>query len=294
MDVNIFDYPLELATYSFLALSIVSLWISKNPKIWGSLFCISIILGLISNRLEWLSLISIILIGASYWLVFKKLEGIPKIMIGIFTILLSLLLAVHKVPGFNNWKIITDLTLSTNSIPYTMYLNFDKTLMGVFILAFYPNLMLFKQTEDWKLMFKQTFPILWTLAPLFLVGYLINFIQFDFKITSILPIWAIRNLLFVAVVEEVFFRGFLQRNLTNVLTNYQWGKYVSVFAISAFFGVAHIGGGAYYVLLTFLGGLIYGYSYEKTRRIEAAILLHFILNLIHIVFFTYPALNMQS
>ena len=37
-------------------------------------------------------------------------------------------------------------------------------------------------------------------------------------------------------------------------------------------------------------GLGYGWVYLRTERIEASILTHFLLNCIHFVFFTYPAL----
>ncbi len=42
--------------------------------------------------------------------------------------------------------------------------------------------------------------------------------------------------------------------------------------------------------LATIAGLFYGYAYWKTNRLEASILVHFGLNLIHFVAFSYPAL----
>jgi len=44
------------------------------------------------------------------------------------------------------------------------------------------------------------------------------------------------------------------------------------------------------VVLAAVAGIVYGYAYEKTQRIEASILCHFGVNIIHFIFFTYPAL----
>ena len=45
-----------------------------------------------------------------------------------------------------------------------------------------------------------------------------------------------------------------------------------------------------YLGLCFIAGLFYGAAYLYRRKIEAAILVHFLFNLIHILFFSYPAL----
>ena len=57
------------------------------------------------------------------------------------------------------------------------------------------------------------------------------------------------------------------------------------------FGVAHIAGGLHYVILATVAGLGYGWVYHKTQRVEACILLHVLLNTVHILFFTYPAIG---
>jgi membrane protease YdiL (CAAX protease family) len=50
----------------------------------------------------------------------------------------------------------------------------------------------------------------------------------------------------------------------------------------------HHHGGTIYVALSFIAGLFYGYAMMLTKRIEASIIVHFIVNLVHILMFTYP------
>ncbi|MCW8354408.1 CPBP family intramembrane metalloprotease [Marinomonas pontica] len=56
------------------------------------------------------------------------------------------------------------------------------------------------------------------------------------------------------------------------------------------FGIAHMGGGVEYAIVASVAGLGYGGVYYLTKRIEYAILCHFILNGLHFLFFTYPML----
>ena len=43
-----------------------------------------------------------------------------------------------------------------------------------------------------------------------------------------------------------------------------------------------------------LAGVGYGVAYQRTRRIEAAMVVHFALNAVHLLLFTYPALASSS
>ena len=42
------------------------------------------------------------------------------------------------------------------------------------------------------------------------------------------------------------------------------------------------------ILFAGTAGLFYGYTYQKTKRIEASMLVHFCLNMVHFLMFTYP------
>lgn len=88
------------------------------------------------------------------------------------------------------------------------------------------------------------------------------------------------------MAEEVFFRGFLQRTLQNLLSNRQ---ILAIIIASLIFGVAHFQGELIYISLSTICGFFYGYAYYKTGKILCSMIVHFGLNLFHILLFTYPA-----
>ena len=57
---------------------------------------------------------------------------------------------------------------------------------------------------------------------------------------------------------------------------------------SGIFGAAHFRGGLIYVGMATFSGICYGSVYQETQRLSCAMRIHFSLNLIHILFFTYP------
>jgi uncharacterized protein len=96
------------------------------------------------------------------------------------------------------------------------------------------------------------------------------------------------NLLFTCVAEEAFFRGVIQEQLTRALERRPRLVWFPVAVSTLVFALAHASGGLPLVALAALAGLGYSVVYSITRRIEAAILVHFAVNAIHFVGFSYP------
>jgi membrane protease YdiL (CAAX protease family) len=92
------------------------------------------------------------------------------------------------------------------------------------------------------------------------------------------------QLFFVALPEEVFFRGYLQEKLGNDLKG--------VVLVSVFFALGHfftlcvasgfIGGICTQSVLTFFPSLIMGYLYVRTGTLWGSIIFHFLSNLVYI------------
>jgi uncharacterized protein len=92
------------------------------------------------------------------------------------------------------------------------------------------------------------------------------------------------QLFFVALPEEVFFRGYLQEKLGNSL--------MGVFIVSLLFVLAHfftlcvasgfIGGICTQSILTFFPSLIMGYLYARTGTLWGSIIFHFLSNIVYI------------
>ena len=90
------------------------------------------------------------------------------------------------------------------------------------------------------------------------------------------------NLFFVCMAEEALFRGYLQQRLS------QWLGPAGADRRRPVFGAAHLAGGMLMVIFATLAGVIYGPAWMWSGRLWVPILFHFGLNLIHLLFFTYP------
>lgn len=201
-----------------------------------------------------------------------------------------LLLAVHAVPGFDNPVVIRETVLSAGAIPYRQYVNFDKTLAGVLVLA--SGVPLLRSRAPWIATLRATAPVaLATMAAVLVASLVLGYVRFDPRWTPVFAVWAPINLLTTCVSEEAFFRGFLQREIGLALEGRSRGAAMAAAISAGLFGLAHAAGGWRYVLLATLAGAGYAWAFQRTGRVEAAILTHFAVNAAHFLLFTYPALS---
>jgi len=92
--------------------------------------------------------------------------------------------------------------------------------------------------------------------------------------------WLIYQFLYVAVAEEMFFRGYLQANVMKWLGDTRpAGQYVAVVVSAGCFALAHVVvQGQVTSLFTFLPGLILAWLFLCTRSLLAPILFHGLAN----------------
>jgi membrane protease YdiL (CAAX protease family) len=89
-----------------------------------------------------------------------------------------------------------------------------------------------------------------------------------------LPAAFLFTFFFIAVPEELFFRGWLQNLLERRI-----GRYPALFFTAALFGLAHFNKHAVhfnwrYVLLAALAGIFYGRAWRQQRRVGASAITH--------------------
>ena len=101
--------------------------------------------------------------------------------------------------------------------------------------------------------------------------------------------WLIYQFMYVAVAEEVFFRGYLQSNIlrlagTVIAGQYRLQQWTSIVLSAAFFALAHIAVQGHIIsVLTFLPGLILGWLFIRTKLLLAPILFHGLANIYYFI-----------
>ncbi|MBN4080190.1 CPBP family intramembrane metalloprotease [Beggiatoa alba] len=248
------------------------------------------LIGIYVGAITYQALFAIIVFGLIAWIAGKdNLSLSLRVFSGILFLVLCLAFGLHIVPGFNSLQILDNARLGTDALPYSLYFNFDKALIGLFILGF-----LYQQSNNvlsWPASIVRLLIIMTlTTTVVIILSLWLGYIRFEIKWFNGLLYWMWANLFFTCIAEEALFRGLLQHQLAKKLTHIKFGSGIAVIVAAVLFGMAHIGGGALYMLLATVAGMGYGAVYALTGRIETSILCHFGLNLIHIIFFTYPAI----
>ena len=95
-------------------------------------------------------------------------------------------------------------------------------------------------------------------------------------------------LLIMLVFGIIQFALIYQARLASALGRVRHGQWIAVACSALLFGAAHLAGGPLYAVLAFIAGIGYAVAYQRTQRVEAAIIVHIALNAVHFIAFTYP------
>lgn len=284
--------PLTIATYTTLLLAVFGLWYGR--KVWVPMSVLAIVFGYASGVLTGAAAAWLVLIAGccALYLRFRApVNAMSRLVkaVAAFGVLASgILLGTHSLPGFHNFRVAHDVTISPGATPYTLYLNFDKTMVGILIIGVLriPLICTARATAS---ALTRAAPVLLATVALAIAGALaLGYVRFDAKWHELFWIWAPANLLMTCLSEEAFFRGFLQREIRAALAERRYAEPLAIGIAAAAFGAAHLAGGTAYAALATLAGAGYGYAYARTGRLEMAMLTHFAVNATHFLLFTYP------
>jgi uncharacterized protein len=279
----------DFLPYFLLLITTFICWLSSTAYGLTSL-CISVVVGLAVGRLQPIALIWIFGSGLSLWTANRSKLSRPARWAAGFTFgIVAWLMANHALPGFNNLRVFDHIQFSPESAPFTMYLNFDKTAVGLLTYLFFVKEVDAKRlrTSDALLILRVLGILLAVMLPLALGAH---YVRFDPKFPAGGWLWIFNNLFFVCVAEECLFRGFAQGGLQRFQLR-PFFQHLPLIASSIFFGLYHYEGGLIYIAFATIAGAFYGFAYMRTKRIESAIVVHFGLNLTHFLFFSYPSLD---
>jgi len=279
----------QLVPYVCLSAAIISLWLTRGFNRYISVaafLTLAIGSGFIAGVLSPQAGIPIVVYVALCQAYSLRLTHAMRVPLAIAVVAASLGLMAHAVPGFANLLIVKDAIVSRDGIPFTLYFNFDKALIGLVLLTFVTPLA--ASRADWVGMLRAALPrILAVIAVVLGAAFALEFVRFEPKLPAFLPLWAWANLLFTCTAEEAVFRGIIQRLLQDAVN-----PLAALLIAGVLFGAVHFAGGPRLMVMASIAGAGYGWVYWRSGyRIEASILAHFLLNTAHILLFTYPALG---
>ncbi len=256
--------------FILLGLALLSIWIQRDPKIWFSLLFLSMLLAMANGILLPIGVLAIFLWALLWFFFVKKQNAILFLLL----VLGSYLFIFNFIPGFEPFMITQKLRLGFKSV------------VGLFPLALWVPVA--TSRRDWAKAFNGFLFGCLGIGFMAILAITFNAAQPQIKLPPFPWIVYLNNLVLVAIPEEAFFRGFIQ----NQLFRYWNNKTLSLILTSILFALGHIYWSPNLLILTFvfLAGLLYGGVYLISQKIESAILTHFLLNFIHITFFTYHAL----
>lgn len=196
-------------------------------------------------------------------------------------VLAAIALFLHLVPGFNNLKILDNVKVGPLSAAFNMYYNLDKALVPFILLACLPTLFVAKKHLSvgrlgWA-------SLIISIPALLLLAAALGGLKVEMHTPAWVGSFVIANVFFVCLAEEALFRGYLQQRLSQCV-----GNYPALLLTALLFGAAHIAGGPLLMVFAALAGVIYGLAWLWSGRLWVAVAFHFGLNLMHLLFFTYP------
>lgn len=276
----------------FLSLfSLVSIWLFDRKQISLTLFTLCLVLGFISESLSFSAIfISCIFLFSSYIFYNTRTSNFTRSYLWFIIFVLAFFLSNHSLPGFYDWQFINGEFISPNAERFSVFLNIDKILSGFGIAVF--GLSPMRKSLYFKKIAIRILPTmvlaLFTIASF---GLITGLAKFDPKFPDIWLVWIMSNLLMNCISEEIVFRFFLQGNLQKLTRGLNYSTPISIFFTSCIFTLFHSSESMLYMVGIFIGSCFIGYAYHITRKVEASIILHFTINVIHFFFFTYPMLR---
>lgn len=227
-------------------MSLALCWFSK--KIALIFYVGAIAAGLFVGALQPLTLLTIPVLFGSLYVIQGRYNKTIAAFAHIVFAALSFLLFFHFVPGISNFKIFDAVFVSERCTPFTMYLNMENGIIA--FLLMYMIVPTSRTRVEWGQVFVSA-SIYGGLCIVSLMAAALatGFVKFNVKFPPQTFWFLMNNLMLVCIVQEAFFRGYVQKNLADFCEKHQLSKVVALVVASVIFGLRHYQSGVVMVIL---------------------------------------------
>ncbi len=281
---NFYVLSLEIPTI-LVVVSIILVW-HRHTHAWQLAYFVTLIVALFTHAISYPAVFCafiILVLALTY-----QLQNSLSLLALVALLSLGVALGLHVIPGFNNHEFAHALQLNETSAKFDIWFNYDKSMFGVLVLGLLFHDQLIRSWSEIKRVVSLiALPILIGIPLIYLFALSMAYSHFDFTPSTLFWPWILKNLFFTVLAEELLFRGLIQTAIENRV-RYRYSAEIATVIAAILFGLAHFAGGFEYVILATGAGLLYGYTYKITGRIEAPIITHLVLNSAHFIFFAYP------
>lgn len=288
--------PLVSAIFATLALAMVLVWAPRVSRwrwarlVWLAPFCVALVLiqdTLVTSR----GLAAIFVLTTACRYGDEAPDGALRGFALAVMLATSAALLAHLAPGFSNPRVLDGVRLSADAAPYTKYLNLDKGIAGLLLVAMHAHTRAIRPVPR-EVLPRAIAGFAGLAAVVMGLTMAAGFAHWDPKLPEWWPVWLFSMVFLTALPEEAFFRHVVQGGLHTWLgpEARRGAHWLPIAASGVLFGLAHLAGGWTYVALATVAGLGYAWIYAITGSLLAAVLAHTGLNALHFLWFTYPAL----
>lgn len=223
---------------------------------------------------------------------FRKEELSRWIKAGLFLLLapLAFWVASYEPEGFAYPQLLSLAGDGGESARYELLIDFAKGVAGFLLLY-----LLWPKLGENEFVASTWLSVsLLLLAPLFIISVAISVLGLQSQPKSIEQIlqFAAVNLLITCVAEEVFMRFLFQQNLRNAVASFTSNRtlqeFIPLLLVTGIFVAIHSGISGAAIWVYALAGFLYGLSYTLSKNILYPIAIHFLVNLVHFSFLTFP------